>query len=71
MPKMKSHSGAKKRFRTNAAGKFKHEHPGQRHLMAPLGGKRRRFLRQFHSEQHRREDDAPIPSLRLEAPHEN
>ncbi|MBI5202187.1 MAG: 50S ribosomal protein L35 [Elusimicrobia bacterium] len=45
MPKMKSHSGAKKRFRANAAGQFKHEHPGQRHLMAPLGGKRRRCLR--------------------------
>ena len=45
MPKMKSHSGAKKRFRKTGSGKFKHEHPGQRHLMAPLGGKRRRFLR--------------------------
>lgn len=45
MPKLKSHSGAKKRFFANAKGKFKHEHPGQRHLMAPLGGKRRRFLR--------------------------
>ena len=45
MAKLKSHSGAKKRFRKTASGKFKHEHPGQRHLMAPLGGKRRRFLR--------------------------
>ena len=45
MPKMKSHSGAKKRFRALGSGTFKHEHPGQRHLMAPLGGKRRRFLR--------------------------
>lgn len=45
MPKLKSHSGAKKRFRKTGSGKFKHEHPGQRHLMAPLGGKRRRFLR--------------------------
>ena len=39
MPKMKSHSGAKKRFRKTASGKFKHAHPGQRHLMAPLDGK--------------------------------
>lgn len=45
MPKLKSHSGAKKRFHKTAGGKFKHEHAGQRHLMAPLGGKRRRFLR--------------------------
>jgi large subunit ribosomal protein L35 len=45
MPKMKSHSGAKKRFRKNGSGKIKFEHAGQRHLMAPLGGKRRRFLR--------------------------
>ena len=45
MYKLKSHSGAKKRFRKTGSGKFKHEHPGQRHLMAPLGGKRRRFLR--------------------------
>lgn len=45
MPKLKSHSGAKKRFRKTGSGLIKHEHPGQRHLMAPLGGKRRRFLR--------------------------
>lgn len=46
MPKLKSHSGAKKRFRRTASGKFKHERANQRHLMTPMSGKKARFLRQ-------------------------
>lgn len=45
MPKLKSHSGAKKRFRRTASGKFKHERANQRHLMTPMSGKQARFLR--------------------------
>ncbi|MBI3299843.1 MAG: 50S ribosomal protein L35 [Elusimicrobia bacterium] len=45
MPKLKSHSGAKKRFRKTASGKFKHERANQRHLMTPISGKQTRFLR--------------------------
>lgn len=45
MPKLKNHSGAKKRFRRTASGKYKHERANQRHLMTPMDAKRRRFLR--------------------------
>ncbi len=44
MPKLKSHSGAKKRFSRTASGKFKHKRAGKRHLLAPMSGKRSRFL---------------------------
>jgi len=33
MPKMKTHSGAKKRFNITARGKVKCKKPGQRHLL--------------------------------------
>lgn len=44
MPKLKSHSGAKKRFSRTGTGKFKHKRAGKRHLLAPMSGKRSRFL---------------------------
>ncbi|CAN5870470.1 50S ribosomal protein L35 [soil metagenome] len=43
MPKMKTKSGAKKRFRFTATGKVKHGVVGKRHGMAKRGN---RFLRQ-------------------------
>ena len=45
MPKLKSHSGAKKRFFKTASGKFKHQRSGRRHLLAPSGGEHRQFMR--------------------------
>jgi large subunit ribosomal protein L35 len=45
MPKMKSHSGAKKRFRKTATGKWRHAKAGRRHLLAPMGGSHRHFMR--------------------------
>ncbi|MDR1684531.1 MAG: 50S ribosomal protein L35 [Elusimicrobiota bacterium] len=35
MPKLKNHSGAKKRFRVTATGKYKNRKAGRRHLLAP------------------------------------
>ena len=35
MPKLKTHSGAKKRFRRTASGKVKYKKPGKRHLLTP------------------------------------
>jgi large subunit ribosomal protein L35 len=35
MPKLKSHSGAKKRFKKTANGKMKYKKPGLRHLLTP------------------------------------
>lgn len=44
MPKMKSHSGAKKRFKKTATGKWRHQRAGKRHLLAPMSSNRSRFL---------------------------
>lgn len=45
MPKLKSHSGAKKRFRFTAKGKILYKRAGARHLLAGMSSKRGRFLR--------------------------
>jgi len=45
MPKMKSHSGAKKRFKRTASGKFKYQKVFKRHLMSNRAHKRKRQLR--------------------------
>ncbi|MHB2025055.1 MAG: large ribosomal subunit protein bL35 [Elusimicrobiota bacterium] len=44
MPKIKSHSGAKKRFFKTAGGKWRHFKSGRRHLMVPMTNSRRRSL---------------------------
>lgn len=46
MPKMKSHSGAKKRFSKTATGKWKHRKPGLRHLLTGMKAKKGRLLRE-------------------------
>ena len=45
MPKLKSHSGAKKRFRFSATGKIKYKKAGARHLLAGMSSKRGRNLK--------------------------
>jgi len=45
MPKMKSHSGAKKRFRKTSTGKWLHRKSGLRHLLTGMSAKRGRNLR--------------------------
>ena len=45
MPKMKSHSGAKKRFKKTASGKFKYQHAMKRHLLTRRPHKRKRQAR--------------------------
>lgn len=44
MPKMKSHSGAKKRFQKTASG-FKHKHANKSHILTKMTTKRKRQLR--------------------------
>jgi large subunit ribosomal protein L35 len=44
MPKMKTHSGAKKRFRTTGTGKLMHQQAGKRHLNEHKPTKRTRRL---------------------------
>jgi len=45
MPKMKTHSSAKKRFKRTANGKFKFAHTFKRHLLTGRSTKRKRHLR--------------------------
>ena len=45
MPKMKTHSGAKKRFKVTGTGKVKYKKPGQRHLLAGDSGNQNRKSR--------------------------
>lgn len=45
MPKVKTHSGAKKRFKQTATGKFKYQSVYRRHLLSNRPKKRKRQLR--------------------------
>ena len=45
MPKLKSHSGAKKRFKITARGKVRHKKAGARHLLQGMSASRSRSLR--------------------------
>lgn len=45
MPKMKTHSGAKKRFRKLKSKKFKFASSGKRHILTKKTTKRKRNLR--------------------------
>jgi large subunit ribosomal protein L35 len=46
MPKLKTHKGAKKRFRVSAKGKLLRKQAGKRHLNSHKSGNRKRKLRQ-------------------------
>ena len=45
MPKIKTHSGAKKRFRTTKTGKIKRAHAYTSHILTKKSTKRKRNLR--------------------------
>jgi large subunit ribosomal protein L35 len=44
MPKMKTHSGAKKRFKLTANGKVRARHAGKTHILEKKSAKRRRYM---------------------------
>jgi large subunit ribosomal protein L35 len=44
MPKMKTHSGAKKRFKLTAKGKVRGRHPFTSHILEKKSPKRKRAL---------------------------
>ena len=46
MPKMKTHSGAKKRFKKTAGGKIRGRHPFTSHILEKKSPKRKRRLAQ-------------------------
>ena len=45
MPKMKSHSGAKKRFKKTATGKLRARHANSSHILEKKSPKRKRAFR--------------------------
>lgn len=45
MPKIKTHSGAKKRFKLTATGKVKYSHANKSHILNKKSTKRKRGLR--------------------------
>lgn len=45
MPKMKSNSSAKKRFKVTGKGKIKRKKAGKRHILTKKSNKRKRQLR--------------------------
>jgi large subunit ribosomal protein L35 len=45
MPKMKTHSGSKKRFKVTGKRKVKYKKPGQRHLLTGDSGNQNRKSR--------------------------
>ncbi len=45
MPKIKTHTGAKKRFKVTKNGKIKRSHVGRRHILTKKSTKRKRGLR--------------------------
>ena len=45
MPKMKTHSGSKKRFRLTGSGRIKCKRSGMRHILTKMSTKRKRNLR--------------------------
>lgn len=46
MPKLKTHSGAKKRFKLSSSGKVIRGHANKRHILNKKTTKRKRTLRQ-------------------------
>ncbi len=63
MPKMKSHSGSKKRFRFTATGKAKRKHSHKNHILTKKNADRVRKLRgtTIVSEPDQRRIDALLP----------
>ncbi len=45
LPKMKTHSSTKKRFKVTASGRFKYAKGGKSHLLSSKNRKRKRELR--------------------------
>ena len=66
MPKMKTHSGAKKRFKTTGTGKVRGRHSHSSHILEKKSPKRKRgFRKPFEVSSH----DAPRVKTLLGAKH--
>ena len=49
MPKQKTHSGAKKRFKLTGTGKLRRRHAMKSHILEKKSQKRKRLFRRDHS----------------------
>lgn len=47
MPKIKTHSGAKKRFKLTKSGKIKYQNANKNHILTKKNAKRKRNLRKI------------------------
>ena len=63
MPKVKTHSGAKKRFKRTGTGKFKYQKTFKRHLLTGRSAKRKRHLRApgYVGDTHHHQIEALLP----------
>ena len=66
MPKMKSNSGAKKRFKRTASGKLKRKHAFKNHILTKKSKKRKLKLRHYSVVNKSDEDrmEAMLPHLK-------
>ena len=64
MPKLKTHSGAKKRFKKTANGKVKCGHAYQRHILTSKTTKRKR-----HNDMGGTVDPADVPKVKRMIPY--
>lgn len=65
MPKMKTHSGAKKRYKVTASGKIMRGQAGKSHLLT--GKSKKRKLRLTHQTQVHESDEKRVKRLLLMA----
>jgi large subunit ribosomal protein L35 len=49
MPKQKTHSGAKKRFKVTGTGKLRRRHAMRSHILEKKSAKRKRLFRREHA----------------------
>jgi large subunit ribosomal protein L35 len=64
MPKLKTHKGASKRFKTTGTGKFMRRHSFARHILTSKGPARKRRLGQAAPV-----DKADVPTLKRMLPY--
>ncbi len=60
MPKMKTKSAAKKRFRVTASGKVKRQHSGKNHILTKKAQEKERFKTGCVRRQHAGKDDQDL-----------
>ena len=67
MPKMKTHSGSKKRFKVTGTGKLRREQTNHRHYLEVKSSRRTRRLQADVGRRARRHQADPAPARHLSA----